>query len=181
MQVTQVQGICWSGLVGDLRNWNAGLSEMKVGFLELVDRMGDPRKPYGEMARLWGSAVAYGRMAGLWGSVKTYGETAIPYGEMACVGGRRIAWGSRENVWEMPRDMGTCAGTWGSRQAICGAKITLKPGIWERGRPADFADFNEFLVGTAVLSGRPLKCMRIIKNMVMHEPLDATCGLCVFS
>ena len=122
-------GICGAG--------PAGLVERKTGFKEIVDRMG--RWPgYG------GSAVAYGRMAGLWGSDKTYGKTAIPYGEMACVGGRRIAWGSRENVWEMPRDMGTCAGTWGGRQAAWGAKIALKPGIWERWRPAALHVFMNF-------------------------------------
>ena len=65
-----------------------------------MDCMGDPRKTYGEMA-------------GLWGSAKTYGETAIPYGEAAHVwGSRGIAWGSRENVWETPQGMGNGAGVW---------------------------------------------------------------------
>ena len=40
----------------------AGLVEIKVKFLELADCMADPRKPYGEMTSLLGSAVTYGEM-----------------------------------------------------------------------------------------------------------------------
>ena len=59
-------------------------------------------------------------------------------------------------------------------------KITLKPEILERWAACGLADFNEFLMGNAVLSGRPLKCMGIIKNMAMHEPPDVACGLRIF-
>ena len=55
----------WCLLVGvgwDLWNWNAGLGEIKVEFLELADCMADPRKPYGKMTNLWGSAATYGEM-----------------------------------------------------------------------------------------------------------------------
>ena len=38
--VTQVQGVCLTGLVGDLWRPDAGLIERKTGFKELVDRMG---------------------------------------------------------------------------------------------------------------------------------------------
>ena len=108
------------------------------------------------MACLWGICRGYGRMAGLWGSAKTYGEIRQACG---CMGAPRNLWGnglcgrpqnrmgSHENVWEMPQDMGNGAGTWGGRQAVWGAKIALKPGIWERWRPVDLACFYEFLAG----------------------------------
>ena len=93
----------WLGICG---TGPAGLSEIEVGFLELVDRMGDPRKPYGEVAWLWGiwcGVWENGRPVGIcqnvWGDasgVWLYGETAIPYGEAAYVwGGRGIAWGTK--------------------------------------------------------------------------------------
>ena len=148
--VTQVQGVCLTGLVGDLWNWTRWSLRNESQIFRACGS-------YGEMACLWGSGVAYGKMAGLWGSIKPCGKCVrrvavwenrdTVWGDGLCVGGRRIAWGSRENVWEMPRDMGTYAGTWGGRQAAWGAKIALKPGIWERWRPADFACFYEFLAG----------------------------------
>ena len=60
--MTQVLDVCLAGLVGDLWNRNAGLGEIKVEFLELADCMADPRKPYGKMTNLWGSAATYGEM-----------------------------------------------------------------------------------------------------------------------
>ena len=51
-------------------------SSLGSNSLELADCMADPRKPYGEMADLWGSAVTYGEMR------------------------RRVAvWGNRDTVW----------------------------------------------------------------------------------
>ena len=81
--VTQVQGVCLSGLVGDLWRLDAGLVEMKsVGFVDDVDCMG--RWPgYG------GSAVAMGEWP-------AYGD--LPKRMGRCV--RRVAvWGNRDTVW----------------------------------------------------------------------------------
>ena len=145
--VTQVQGICWTGLVGDLRRWNAGLSEMKVRFLELVDRMG--RWPgYG------GSSVAYGRMAGLWGSAKTYEEmrqACDRMGKPRYYMGRRPVYGrplnrmgSRENVWGNSTGIGNSASVWEAARLYGERKShesqERNNGIW----PADFACFHEF-------------------------------------
>ena len=52
--MTQVQGVCLTGLVGDLWNWNAGLAELVSDFLELAGHMGDPRKHIGTWP-VWGS------------------------------------------------------------------------------------------------------------------------------
>ena len=137
----------------------------------------------GDLVWLWENGRPMGICRDVWGDasgVWLYGETAIPYGEMACVGGRGIAWGSRENVWEMSQDMGNGACIWRGRQAVWGAKNHIKTrnigtvgGLWT-------CTFSGIFVGTAVLSGRPLKCMGIIKNMAMHEPPDAACGLRIF-
>ena len=52
-------------MVGDLRSRTLVSPKMDSDSLELVDCMADPRKTYGEMAWLWGSAVTYGEMAWL--------------------------------------------------------------------------------------------------------------------
>ena len=49
-------------------------------------------------------------------------------------------YGEMRQAWERRRRMG-------GRQTAWGAKIALKPGIWERWRPAGFACFYEFLAG----------------------------------
>ena len=96
------------------------------------------------------------------------------------VEGRRIAWGSRENVWEMSRDMEPAPAHWETAMPYGEPKITSKPETLERWAACGLADFNEFLMENAVLSGRPLKCMGIIKNMAMQEAPDAACGLRIF-
>ena len=62
------------------------------------------------------------------------GSLEIVYG----MGDPLKTYGEMRQAWERRRRMG-------GRQAIWGAKIALKPGIWERWRPADFACFYEFL------------------------------------
>ena len=106
----------------------AGLVEFGVEFFGVCGLYGDPRKPYGEMARLWGiwcGVWENGRPMGIchdvWGDasgVWPYGKTAIPYGETACVweatewhGGRRTAWGACPN---------------GRLGAICGLCVFLQ-------------------------------------------------------
>ena len=83
LTVTQVQGVCLTGLVGICGTGPAGLSEMKVRFLELVDRMG--RWPvYG------GSAMAMGEWPACGDLPKRMGKFV-----------RRVAvWGNRDTVWK---------------------------------------------------------------------------------
>ena len=138
-----------SGLVGDLWNWNAGLVERKANFKKIVNRMG--RWPgYGGSAVAMGEWPAYGDLPRCMGRcvrrVAVWENRDTVWGNGLC-GRPQNRMGSRENVWEMPRDMGNGAGTCGGRQAVWGARIALKPGIWERWRPADFACFYEFLAG----------------------------------
>ena len=67
------------------------------------------------------AAGLYGIGVGFLELVYGVGDPLKTYGEM------RQAWERRRRV--------------GGRQAVWGAKIALKPGIWERWRPADFAFF----------------------------------------
>ena len=150
--VTQVLDVCLTWLVGICGTGPAGLVDMKTGgFVDNVDCMG--RWPsYGGSAVAMGEWPAYGDLPKRMGNasgVWLYGE------------GAKNLWGggqcrrplncmeNRGNVWEMSRNIGTCSGIWGGRRAVWGAKITPNPGIWELVRHVDFADFSEFLVGTA--------------------------------
>ena len=78
----------------------------------------DPRKP---------AAGLYGIGAGFLELVYGMGDPLKTYEEM-------------RQAWERRRRMG-------GRQAAWGAKTALKPGIWERRRPADFAIFCELPEG----------------------------------
>ena len=71
--------------------------------------------------------------------------------------------GSHENVWEMPQDMGNGAGIWGGRQAVWGSQNHTKTRNMGTGRPVDLHIFMNFLWELR-FSGRPLKCMGIIKT-----------------
>ena len=89
--MTQVQGVCLSGLVGGLWRPDAGLVEMKSGgFVDDVDRMG--KWPgYGGYAVAMGEWPAYGDLVwrmGRCGRRVAVWERRETYGEMACVGGR---------------------------------------------------------------------------------------------
>ena len=119
---------------------------------------------------VWGDA------SGVW----PYGEPAKPMGEWPVWeaaeshGGAAKTYGKCHVIWEPAPAHGKAARPYGE------PKITSKPETLERWAACGLADFNEFLMGNAVLSGRPLKCMGIIKNMAMHEPPDAACGLRIF-
>ena len=54
------------------------------------------------------------------------------------VGDPLKTYGEMRQAWERRRRVG-------GHQAVWGAKIALKPGIWERWRPADFAFFWQFV------------------------------------
>ena len=122
------------------------------------------------MAWLWGICRGYGRMAGLWGSAKTYGKCVtrvVVWGRREKPMGRRPMSGAFELHGEPRKRMGNVTG-YGKRRRYMerppgrmGSQNHAKTRIWELVRHVDFADFNEFLVGTAALSGRPLKCMGI--------------------
>ena len=81
-------------------------------------------------------------------------------------------YGEMRQAWERRRRMG-------GRQAVWGAKIALKPGIWERWRPADFAYFREFWREAAARHGGR-QAYGDQQNMAMYEPHDTTCGFCGF-
>ena len=89
----------------DLPKPDAGLYGIKVS---VVYGMGDPLKPYGEMACVWEAVESHGGHENAWETAPAYGEAAKPYGE---------------------------------------PKITSKPEILKRWRPAGFACFHEFLAG----------------------------------
>ena len=117
---------------------------------------------------VWGDGLAMGdlprcmgrcsRRVAVWGGRKTYGEMTCVLEAAESHGGAAETYGKRHKAWETAPVYG------GGRQAVWGPKTALKPGIWERRRPAGSADFNEFLAETAVLSGRPLKCMGISRT-----------------
>ena len=124
----------------------AGLVERKANFKKIVDRMG--RWPgYGGSAVAMGEWPAYGDLPRCMGRcvrrVAVWENRDTVWGDGLC-GRPQNRMGSRENVWEMPQDMGNGAGTWGGRQAVWGAKIALKPEIWERWRPAGLHVFMNF-------------------------------------
>ena len=93
----------------------------------------------------WGFAgpetlVSSGLESDFWSLCMVLGIHGKTRGEMACAGNPRKTYGEMRQAWERRRRMG-------GRQAAWGAKIALKPGIWERWRPAGFACFYEFLAG----------------------------------
>ena len=100
--VTQVQGVCLSGLVGGLWRPDAGLVEMKSGgFVDDVDRMG--KWPgYGGYAVAMGEWPAYGdlvwRMGRCGRRVAVWERRETIWGNGLC-GGPLNRMGSRENVW----------------------------------------------------------------------------------
>ena len=116
--VTQVQGVCLTGLVGDLWNWNAGLSEFEVGFLGACGSYG------GSAENVWGKCVrrvvVWGNRDTVWGGGPCVGEAAESHGERkshekpeiwkreaaARHGGRRTACGSLSQ-WQTWRDLRT--------------------------------------------------------------------------
>ena len=111
--VTQVQGVCLTGLVGGLWRPDAGLVEMKSGgFVDDVDRMG--KWPgYGGYAVAMGEWPAYGDLVWRMGRCVrrvVVWERRETYEEMACVEGRRIAWGAAKTYGD-PGRMGIC-GAW---------------------------------------------------------------------
>ena len=115
-----------------------------------------------------------GRWPGYGGSAVTYGEMRQACGRMGKpryrMGRRPMCGEAAESHGKPQKRMGEAAGHWKRRRYMgrppgrMGAETALKPGIWERRRPAGSADFNEFLAETAVLSGRPLKCMGISRT-----------------
>ena len=138
--VTQVQGVCLTGLVGDLWRPDAGLVERKTGFKELVDRMG--RWPgYG------GSAVAMGEWPAYGDLPKRMGEPRYRMGKWPAWkaaeshGGAAKTYGKYHRTWETAPAYGEAARPYGE------PKITSKPEILERWAACGLADFNEFLVG----------------------------------
>ena len=158
-------GVCGAG--------PAGLVEMKTEFLELVDRMG--RWPgYGDLPWLWENGRPVGICRDVWGDasgVWPYGKTAIPYGEMACVweaaeshGGAAKTYGKCHGIWEPMPAHGEAA------RAAWGAKITLKPGIWERWRPAGFACFYEFLAGGGGMAFATVKAWHSLPSRLRTRP-----------
>ena len=140
------------------------------------------------MACLWGSGVAYGKMAGLWGSAKTYGEMRQACGRM---GEPRNLWGyglrgrPQNRMGEPRKRMGNTTGHGKRRRHMgrppgrMGSQKSHQNQKYGNGTACGLARFQEFLLELR-FSGRPLKCMGIIKNMAMHEPPDAACGLRIF-
>ena len=117
-------------------------SSLGSNSLELADRMG--RWPgYGDLVWRMGEWPACGDLAKRMGRWPAMGEPRNLWENGLC-GRPQNRMGSSENVWEMPQDMGNGAGTWGGRQAVWGAKIALKPEIWERWRPAGLHVFMNF-------------------------------------
>ena len=74
------------------------------------------------------------------------------WGDGLC-GEPRKTYGEMRQAWERRRRMG-------GRQAAWGAKTALKPGIWERWRPAGFACFYEFLAGGGGMAFATVKASR---------------------
>ena len=64
----------------------------------------------------------------------------------------------------MPQDMENGAGVWEAAKPYGEPKSHQNMKYENGGRPVDFAHFQKFLVGTAVLYWEPLKCMGIIKT-----------------
>ena len=123
---------------------------------------------YGEMAWLWGICHGYGRMAGLWGSAKTYGEIRQACG---CMGAPRKRMGNATGYGNLRRHMG-------GRQAVWGAKNHIKTGtIGTVGGLRTLQILMKFWWELR-FSGRPLKCMGILKNMVTKNAPDVACRLC---
>ena len=85
--------------------------DLDSGSLELVDCMADPRKTYGEMARLWGSAKTYGEMRQACGCM---GKPRYRMGRWPVYGMPLNRMGGRENVWE------SGAGIWGKSRGCVG-------------------------------------------------------------
>ena len=161
---------------------------MKTGFLELADRMGKWPVYGGSDVAMgeWPACVdlpwrmgrirqACGDLPWLWEEWPACGDLPKRMGKFVR---RVVVWEDRDTVWEMPRDMRTYAGTWGGRQAVWGAKNHIKTGnIGTMGGLRTLHVFQKFL-WELWFSGRPLKCMGIIKNMIMQEAPDMACRLC---
>ena len=132
---SQIRGVCrgWPAL--DLRGRSLVSPDLDSGSLELADCMVDPRKTYGEMAGLWGSAKTYGEMRQACGRMgkpqyrmgrrPMCGEAAESHGERKShekpeygSGRRRLGMGAAGPAW------GVCPN--GRLGAICGLCIFLQ-------------------------------------------------------
>ena len=103
--------------------------------------MADPRKPYGEMARLWGSAKTYGEMRQACDRME---KPRYHMGRRPVYGRPRNRMGSRENVWENASGMGT-APAYGRPPGHMGNqnRMKAKNGTMEYGlRTACFHEFG---------------------------------------
>ena len=101
--------ICVTWLARDLRGRSLVSPDLGSDSLELADCMVDPRKTYGEMAWLWGSAKTYGEMRQACGRM---GKPRYRMGRWPVYGKPWNRMGSRKNVWEMPQGMGNGVGVW---------------------------------------------------------------------
>ena len=131
--------------------------------------MGDPRKPYGEVAWLWGI------WCGVWENGRPVGICQSVWGDGLC-GRPRNRMGNRKNVWEMPQGMGNGAGVWEAAR-LYGERKSYESQEWNNGIwPADFARFREFWREAAARHGGRRTAWRACPN----GRLGVICGLCMF-
>ena len=124
---------------------------------------------------VWGNGLSMGDLTWLWENGRPVGICQNIWGNSSGVrpyGGAVKTYGKCHGIWEPAPAYGRPPGRMGSQ------KSHQNRNYWNGGRLVDFADFNKFLMGNAVLSGMPLKCMGIIKNMVMKDAPDVACRLC---